>query len=122
MTSEKWYADVDDTTADHVFEYDYDLAGRLASAAEGDDADQDGLEPGEIASAYSYEYDGFDRLVSNAQDLAGLDHDVLFEYTYNSLDLVASVAAPIDDGVDVLDDYLNTYRLRVLCPACRSRV
>ena len=48
-------------------------------------------------------------LASTTQDLAGLDRLVRFDYLYDCLGRVASVAAVLDDGQNETADYVNHY-------------
>ena len=92
QTSESWYDDVDDQTANLTYTTTYNDLGQVASIGDG-------------ATEYEYTYGLFGNLTSTTQDLPGLTPDVKFAYRYDSSGRLAEVAAFIGP----VADYVTTY-------------
>ena len=91
-TTESWFANAQDSTADRVLSFTYDLAGRMLSSSD-------------PSHGYSYTYDAHDRLTSQSQTITGLAPTVLLAAGFDAsgnrrlrLDMIGST-------VDALSDY-----------------
>ena len=92
LTSEEWYSDVYDVTADQTISYGYDQLGRLTSQ-------------GDSGHEYTYQYDELDRLTVRSLDVSGLTDTINFYYVYDVASRFVASVAMIGSTVDAYNIY-----------------
>lgn len=96
LVSEQWFADAQDTSADHTLDFTYDHLGRMLTSTD-------------AAHDYSYTLDARDRVTQRDLKITGLEEEVRFESAYDSADRKSWVTAKFVDGGLTTSDYGNFF-------------
>lgn len=109
MTTERWFTDTNDSTANRTISYSLDKAGQLLGVTDRDDSTPT---PQPVGADYSYLYDNLGRVTQSTTDLVGLSSSQLVfqEFAYDAMSHRTEAKASYGSVIgSATKDYKNAY-------------